>query len=287
MAANQTDFSSCRYRPTIATAATASASGLDGFTSIPARRLIAGDSSSSLRPCWIAIHAFADGRLLAISRFACHSSSRSRCQSVLAVERRLARGLHCFPHRHDQRVRIIDAEIAREPCDWQPVRSSDPRNHTTSVWRTGVASSRAWALDRALRPPKALILTVAQHASIPLTPRDALQAGYPRGGRHHERLDVSGSASRGVHRESRVPQSQSRFHPAPRSCRVRHIPLRWKARFAAAEAAKKFRDDLESELAGIPPRCFQDDARTAQTSVCRPSSVYEVVKPAGFTAKVT
>ena len=53
------------------------------------------------------------------------------------------------------------------------------------------------------------------------------------------------------------------------------------------QAAKKFRDDLESELAGIPPRCFQDDARTAQTSVCRPSSVYEVVKPAGFTAKVT
>ena len=40
----------CRYLPTIDTAASSSASAACGFTSIPARRLIAGDSSSSLSP---------------------------------------------------------------------------------------------------------------------------------------------------------------------------------------------------------------------------------------------
>jgi hypothetical protein len=78
MAANQTGFSCCRYRPSIEPAATSSASTLDGVTSMPGARLIAGESSISLSACCTAAHACADGRLLAISVLACHSSRRRR-----------------------------------------------------------------------------------------------------------------------------------------------------------------------------------------------------------------
>ena len=64
---DQTDFNICRYRAVMLTAAFSSESASVGRTSIPARRLMAGDSSSSFSPCCTAIQAEPDGRPLAIA----------------------------------------------------------------------------------------------------------------------------------------------------------------------------------------------------------------------------